>query len=512
MMLASAASHLGCFPMATPLTRNAIASPLCTGRLKGSPPQREPSQETPWIKWLPCLYAMHMATLHEQIKMIIEELTRLQVVSVSVHDDDDDFPLPRIISAGNGSSIFVSKKIDEAIVIVADQLMAEKSSLSSKVTRTEWRATVRQAFGPALAMIDLNADPYANVKTIVAEVRTALDKQVLGFGPKEFAFGCTLFGNLSIRAFSIGPVRFEPKLEWLDRKSRDGSVSSTTHRRVKQAWSGKRLKKRKPSADSICEKDFLQVVDNCPFVCSVTTYGFAAAAGREKALTAARLAIAAIALLWTTPSSALEGMNLLYDRRIHHQKVLAFIPGKIGFAGSSLSHMPHGPWLDNGEWEILFRKKKDHFRVVEEILDYVVEVAGNVTRPKTMNVLAQALLWFHEGCRERSTLLAIVKYSAALDALACGGKSGGIRRLVNARLGIQDDQPVWQNGPTLKQAVDQIYGEGRSRTIHGTNEKLGHDWSETRNLAEQFARLCLLQCVDWAAEKSSLDDPKQLSQ
>ncbi|MGD9614738.1 MAG: hypothetical protein AB7H90_02535 [Alphaproteobacteria bacterium] len=453
-----------------------------------------------------------MATVQEEIEAIIEEFTRLQTAPAPYRDKNDDFPLPRVIGAGNGGSIIVSQKIDDAIVTVADQLMTADASLSPKVTRAEWRALVRGTFGPALAMIDLDIDLAKNADTVLIEIRTMLSKHVSGYGVREFAFGCTLFGNGAVQPFSIGPVRFESRLDWLARKSGDGAVSATTHRRIERAWSGKHPKKRKPSIDSICETDILDTVGSCPFVCSVTITGLAAEAGREKALTAARLAIAAIALLWVIPSRALEGMNLLFDYRTHRQKALSFIPGKIVLAGFRLSHTPHGPWLKNGEWEGEFVKYEEHFRVVGEVLDYVIDVTGNTARPKMMNTLAQALLWFHEGCREIVTLMAIVKYSAVLDALACGGKSGGIRRLLNARLGIQDNTPIRPNGPTLKQAVEEIYKDGRSRTIHGTNVKLGHDWSETKGLAEHFARLCLLHCIDWAAQNPSLDDPKQLSQ
>ncbi|MBF0252052.1 MAG: hypothetical protein HQL35_15645 [Alphaproteobacteria bacterium] len=405
----------------------------------------------------------------------------------------------------------MSRKIDDTIVTVANQLMADDPSLSTKVTCDEWRVMVRAAFGPVLAMIDLDVDPAKNVDTVLTEIKTELSKHVSGYGVREFTFGCTLFGNPEITPFAIGPVCFEPRIDWLTRKSSEGAISATTRRRVEQAWSGKPTRKRKPSADSICETDILESIGSCPFVCSITTSGLAAEAGREKALTAARLAIAAIALLWATPSRALEGMNLLFDRRIHHQKTLTFVPGKIVLAGSRLSHMPHGPWLKEGQWETEFAKYTDHFLVVGQILNYVIDATGNAARPKMMNALAQALLWFHEGSREIVALMAIVKYSAALDALACGGKSGGIRRLVNARLGIQDSHLIRPNGPTLKQAVVEIYSDGRSRTIHGTNEKLGYDWSGTRSLSEQFSRLCLLACIEWAAQNSSSDDPKLLS-
>ena len=127
-----------------------------------------------------------------------------------------------------------------------------------------------------------------------------------------------------------------------------------------------------------------------------------------------------------------------------------------------------------------------------------------------MNTLGQALLWFHEACRDSNNLMTIVKYSAALDALAGGRKAKGIRDLIHARLGIAETDSIRTNGPTLKQAVDQIYSDGRSRTIHGSNFKLGHEWSGTRGLAEQFARLCLSACIDWAATNSLCDDPEQL--
>ena len=105
---------------------------------------------------------------------------------------------------------------------------------------------------------------------------------------------------------------------------------------------------------------------------------------------------------------------------------------------------------------------------------------------------------------------AIVKFSSSLDALGSGGKARGIREVITARVGIKEDQPLRVGGPTMRQAVEEIYSEGRSRTVHGTNMKLGHDWTSTRSLAEQLARLCLIMCIDWAAENPSSEDPSEM--
>lgn len=452
------------------------------------------------------------ATLTGLIESIITELTRIQTMPMPYREKDDEFPLPRMIDAGNGGGLFVSGKLDQGIVAVADQLMNTDATLLPRYTRTEWRAEVRRAFGPALAAVDLDDDVAKNGEAVLGAIRANLGKHASGHGAREHAFGCTLLGNTDIQPFAIGPVRFEPRLVWLARKHQEGFISSVTRRRIEQNWSGKRVRRRKPSRDHMRESDILDAIGACAFVCSVMIDGLAAEAGREKALTAARLATAAIALFWQTPSKALAGLNLLFDRSARRQKTLTFVPGKIVLAGSNLSHMPHGPWLKTGEWEKTFAKNRDMFAVVSDILNYAVSPTGAVARPKMMNALVQSLLWFHEGCRETVTLMAIVKFSAALEALADGGKAGGIRRLVNARLGIQDSMTIRRDGPTLKQAVDEIYSDGRSRTVHGTNDKLGHDWTGTRSLAEQFARLCLLHCIDWVAENCSCDDPSQLSQ
>jgi hypothetical protein len=452
-----------------------------------------------------------MATLQGRIEGIIKEFARLQTMPARYRDKDDNFGLPRMIATGNGDSLIVSLTIDQAIAGVADHLMASDSTLSPKFTRAEWRASVRRAFGPALDRINPGDPLPKSAAAVLFDIKSALAKLVANHSACKFAFGCTLFGNTNIRPFQIGPVRFELRLDWLGRKHSEGGISAVSRRRIERRWSSKRLGRRKRSHDSSDEGDILDTVDTGTFVCSVTTNGLGSEAGREKALVAARLATAAVALLWQTPSKALNGLNLLFDRSPHRQKVAMFIPGKGMFASSYRSHMPHGPSLKTGEWEALFKKRSAHFSVVGQVLDYVVSPSGKVARPKMMNTLAHALLWFHEGCRETVASIAIVKFSTALDALACGRGTSGIRKLITAQLGMQEDKAIRLDGPTMKQVVEEIYSQGRSRTIHGNNDRMGHDWDGTRIVAEWFGRHCLIMCLDWAAENPLCNEPLALS-
>lgn len=444
------------------------------------------------------------------VKDIILELTRLETIPMAERSVDDEYSLPRMIDAGNGEGLIVSRKLDEGIERLAKRLMDDDPSLKPKFTQAEWRAIVRRSFGPALASIDLDEELEANASNVLLQVRKSANQGSTGKRTQEFAFGCTLFGGNDIKPFSIGPVLFETRAVWLGRKYNDGAISPLATRRIQRAWQGGKLRKRKPSVDSMAEMDVIDAIGSCEFVCSVTIHDLGSEAGREKALTAARFATTAIALTWQTPSRALNGINLVFDREPHRRKTLAFIPGKSVLSGSSWSHLPSGPHIKPDEWEVVLQDKSAIFAVVGEMLDYVISPSGTAARPYMMQTLFHAFLWFHEGCREPSSHIAVVKLAASLDALACGKKSAGILALINARLKLDGDKPIRPDGPTVKNVIERIYDRGRSRMMHGNNPELSSDWSDMKGLAEQFGRLCLLLSLDWIANNSGCDDPHQL--
>jgi hypothetical protein len=442
----------------------------------------------------------------------VSELKRIQGATIREKGEGDPFPLPRMIGAGDGRGIIISRKADTLIAAVSRQLKLDDPNLAQRVADEEWNATVRAAFGAPLAKIDLDDDVQSNARAVLDEVKTSINRDASFDDVREHAFGCTLFNpEMKIGSFSFGPVRFESRLEWLKRKKSESEVSPTTYRRIERLWrDGCRPSKRKSSFDAIRERSIVDTIGSAPYVCSVQTSGFASEAGFERALTAARLALSSIALLWEMPSRVLEGLNLTYDRSVVLQRRLSFVAGATVLSGGKLSHRPYGPHLKAEEWERLFTEAADHFRAIGEIFDYFLSPTGKAARPRLMSSLFQALLWFHEGCRETVTLMAIVKFSAAMDALGGGRKASGICQIMNARLGIKDNELLYPDGPTMRAAVDRIYSEGRSRTIHGTNDKVGHDWSSVRSLAERLAKMCLVACIDWTAKNLSSDDPALL--
>lgn len=451
-----------------------------------------------------------MSTIREQISEIIKELKLMQNSPGSFPSSGGEtFKFPQMLPTGSSGSIIVSDSIISLITSIG-QVIKSEENLNSRFGEKDWDRALRIAFGEALKQI--NDSPTDNTEYVLKSVRAILRQWDENTRETyEHVFGCTLFSKDYIKPFNIGPVRFERRSDWLMRKNDAEVISPITYRRINRVWEGKKLKSRKSSRDSDEERDIIEAIKQCPFVCSVLTEGLAQYISQEKALMAARISMVSIALIWSQPSQALEGFNLLFDGPIHSQTSLIFVSGSQQFSGYKISHHPHGPFLQEGEWENVLLEYENTFNVIGEVLDSYLKPLKQSTRPVMINTLFHALLWFHEGCRERVTMLSIVKFASSLDALACGNKGPGILRLIEARLGIEQDEKLFPDGTTLDRAVREIYESARSRTLHGTNTKIWEDWSRIRSRAELFARLCLLACIDWASKNPNCNDPNLLS-
>ncbi|MGB3390479.1 MAG: hypothetical protein WBA88_21155, partial [Pseudaminobacter sp.] len=163
------------------------------------------------------------------------------------------------------------------------------------------------------------------------------------------------------------------------------------------------------------------------------------------------------------------------------------------------------------DWLKLFEMEKSYFSFFAEVINFILKSGADSDRQKTLCRLFHATLWFHEGCREASPLIATVKYAACMDALGNGRGCGAILTVFERILGWKRFSVVFQDGMTLEAVISRIYGQGRSRTIHGNNDQAHMDWSTIAARAEQLARCLLIGCVEWAAEKDLKSDIAVLS-
>lgn len=409
--------------------------------------------------------------------------------------------IPPSISTEAGF-VFISPAMGNRLASLAEKLLdiyfqKHKADFASD----EWNGVVRRALGSILDSYSEEAPPQAR------EVLTRMVENIRGNVERiprcTYAFGCHFFGPNFARPVTIGPARFDPRTDWLERIQSEGIVSKTAKSRLEKTWKGERLRKRRSSNDSYSESSIRETIGECAFVCSVEVGAKGTEMGLHKALIGARLSMTAVALAWQFPSSALKHMNLIYDRQVRDRNYFVSVrDGRTG-GGSSITYLPGGPrGIDSDEWHETETFRREIFDCAGEVVRFITDDNGG-GRPKMMDALYQSLFWFHEACREEIDSVAVMKFVSSMDALALGKKENGIRELVKVRLNFKEEEVV-------RKDIAKLY-RGRSTSVHGTNKEMKYDWSRMRVIGEYLARACLITCLEWAAQHPDCDDPNLLS-
>lgn len=154
---------------------------------------------------------------------------------------------------------------------------------------------------------------------------------------------------------------------------------------------------------------------------------------------------------------------------------------------------------------------RGHPGFIEEILsDFSAEIAwlgdsltayatGRGAHATLRERWLSALFWYGLGCDEMDDFAAAVNYGAALDTVL-GDGNGRTPAITEALAALfkmsQGDTLMKQPELTLEQVVEQVYGEGRSRPIHGGIPTLSTDFVMLRSLGQVITRLALLHLAD----------------
>lgn len=402
--------------------------------------------------------------------------------------------------------IIVSQKVINDVFSYADILMSNSAELAHAYKKKDFRALTRRAFGEALVTIDLDDPLEENFEELSGRVKawllSAVSDAKVG---QTFVFGSWLLSGSDRGRLLIGPVMIESRSSWLDRSRSEGHISPVTAARLTRRWNGQAVRRRKSASEHAREMDIIDAVDRCSHVTSVITENLVSGAAEEKALQVARLAHSAVALLWETPSSVLARMGLKFDGDMYRQHYIVLINGKDYGASSSVSRLP-GPPHAPSDWEDVWSASHWFISPIAAALAHHLNPELNPIQPRVLTALFLALWWFHDACRENSPLFAIVKFAASMDALANGGKKRGITQLIDVRRGAAPGAALLANGRTTSDVIGEIYDTIRSRTIHGTIDNVGHDWSEIRARAEMLSRLCLRFACAWINDNAASDD------
>lgn len=445
------------------------------------------------------------STIRAAFQNILHELIELQKPSTESARRPS---FPGLIPVGPEGSLVVNDKIEKEIRTVADWLLDQRPKAKAQHSLKEWRQLVRNAFGPAIMKLDLDHAVSDNARALKKLVEVEVDTVPRIIPSKFTSMGCTLFDKPITSTLSIGPVLFEPKSDWLARAEKAGQISVDIHKRLKHAFDGHPLVDAPDAKQQIFEQSILDVLQKAQLVCTVETQNLAPEMAETRAIIGARLAQAAIALLWRTPSRALEGFHLSVDHGSRHIRTIPFIPGEHWIGGGRLKGLPFGPHMPPAEWAALEQKARGFLDLAGQMIACWTSATAYDQATPLLRNLAQALFFVWEACRDENDLMAIVKFTGALEGMA-QGKSNAIVQLAMARLGIKANGKI-VGERNIEQVVKWIYSTGRSRTLHGNNPDILHDWSDARGVAESLTRHCLVASMDWLERNPAATDPKAL--
>ncbi len=444
--------------------------------------------------------------IYSSFRKILNELKRLQAPSAL---EQKTPAFPGLIAAGPEGSILVNEEIEKEIRVIADWLRDHRPATKAQYRVKEWRAAVRKAFGPALMQIDLDFPVEDNSHKLKKLIEATVDATQEVIALHFTTIGCTLFEKPLVGPLAIGPVLFEPKDVWLNRARESGQLSGDNHSRLKDAFAGHPLPKAPETVQHLFERTIVDALLQSQLVCTVETRNFAPEMTKTRAIVGARLGQAAIALLWQLPSKTLEGFHLSVDHGRRLIRTVPYVPGKQTIGGLHSVGTSHGPSIESDDWDRIVVGWRNYFDVAGRMIACWTDAHAQAS--DLLRNMAAALWFIWEGCRDENDLMAVVKFTSALEQLSqgAGGKSGGIMRLAAARLGLEPNDKI-AGEKTLKQVVELIYSDARSRTLHGNNPFLNHDWSEVRVLSESLTRHCLVACMDWFEQNPTATDPKCL--
>jgi hypothetical protein len=137
--------------------------------------------------------------------------------------------------------------------------------------------------------------------------------------------------------------------------------------------------------------------------------------------------------------------------------------------------------------------------VVGQAITAFVAVTSTSDVPNLLQRWVEAMYWFGQARREQNDFIALVKFGITLDVLAKGGRAAGIIELCRALFGKQDGDVIAPVNRTLKQVVEKVYNEGRSRIAHGGSLALLRELPVELSLADSLTAQALASYVVYAS-------------
>ena len=405
------------------------------------------------------------------------------------------FPLaPLAIPASVGKEYRVTQAGVNAAHRLTDKVWDERADHRRTIDRKAFDGLSFRAIGQALqasvARIleeadDADGDDELDrtfYRQVAAEFRDILDKLAEEVCVDvDQHIPCTLFhAGQSVPAFSVGPVEFLPRADWIDRFVPDGGTRDLVDQVERRELTIEHMRREALKKDSgRAAQDALTAVS---FLRGFAWVGTSRIVGHElkqshrKASTIVGLAIEVVGLLFHES----EARRFTRAGRAHlieeHRLATAADDGRFIHGWSA-----HLPGFGSGPDKIAGTIRAEH-----EFLDSAGGILGAYLADsqkggarQLVEAWVNALYWFGEARREMSEFMAVVKYGCSIDVLSGGGgEVKKIRDFAEAALSPRKGEEPREGVRSVAQAVSLVYQKGRNQLTHGETPGVLEDFRE----------------------------------
>jgi hypothetical protein len=314
--------------------------------------------------------------------------------------------------------------------------------------------------------------------------------------PGYHYFPVRAFEQKGLRSIVVGPVVFERPISWLNHTEKISGSPAPWRANVIKRWRPKKSERKDPnlltaapsSALSLLEQkaeDIIKFIGAAEWVARVLIEDRTANRSLKCAESAVTVALDSLAL--GLPRSA--GRNLRGpgdDLQVRMLRSLSQYNGQELSQGLSIDLPRVG---GTPGYQSIYLKETKHLRkAVGLALHAHIKVSSTDKGAELKRRWVEAMFWFGQSRREDNDFIALVKIGVALDVLTEGGMSGGIIKLLCQLSGWTPEKSITSDNKTVRQIVELIYNEGRSRIAHGTRLSLQIDLPISVEVADNVAK------------------------
>ena len=408
-----------------------------------------------------------------------------------------------------------------ALAELSDRVRANDSELRSMVDRDQMRLLTSRTVGgllPELIQEPDHSKHWPMIRTHLITSARALGQNAVHYIP------AWLFLDQACTSFSIGPVRFIERKDWLDAITARRRQASPWMIGVRTLWAGGKLRggsrwaglkgtwrafRRAPTQPSAWTRAYTsartfsepkeirdarkvaRLIHPDQWIACAEVDGFEHEESRRRGLLAARVALDTVRLV-------LDGSRRALISTAADSVVPLSVERLSQIPGADLAHgwRLNRPGLGGppGKAQAIVDQSKTLFDAAGACIAATAAINPVHSCPKLADRWFNAAHWFGRACLADVDFTAVVMLVVALDVLCGGLEEKGILELIARLTNTSMSAQAMSDGTTLKQLVGRGY-KLRSEVAHGSILALHEPLDVERAQLEQIAAIAIAEYV-----------------